>query len=314
MHVESTLSSAPQGWAWGRTARSEKPNETSPPAGDSPDQALAGAAEADGDEGQPGVIRNLLSGHYKGVADVRLRINFYDELTALEQGGVAQALAEPSAALGEMTDQLAGLAELGEDLPPEVAQAVAGLQEAAAAFTDAGDMGRQEALDLLAGLKEAFGRLIEQLQAYMQTRPVEPEPTGDDPPADPLEQAAAAEPPVEVVTGDAVPEPTAEPPAGEPLAETPAAEPAEEVLPAGTDPFEVVDGFLAQWGDLSILEQLASLEQSVGQVSALPALSGPPDNQGAAYAKFLAIYQEMQAGVAGDAAEAEPTGEVETVV
>jgi hypothetical protein len=30
-----------------------------------------------------GVIRNLLSGHYKGVADVRLRINFHDELQAL---------------------------------------------------------------------------------------------------------------------------------------------------------------------------------------------------------------------------------------
>lgn len=32
---------------------------------------------------QRGVIRNLMAGHFQGVADVRLRINFHDELQAL---------------------------------------------------------------------------------------------------------------------------------------------------------------------------------------------------------------------------------------
>ncbi len=35
------------------------------------------------DEKVKGVIRLLQEGHFKGVADVRLRINFFDELTAL---------------------------------------------------------------------------------------------------------------------------------------------------------------------------------------------------------------------------------------
>ncbi|MEW6073647.1 MAG: hypothetical protein AB1726_13775 [Planctomycetota bacterium] len=41
---------------------------------------------------QRGVLRNLLAGHYRGVADVRLRINFFDELQALTAGaGPAEA-------------------------------------------------------------------------------------------------------------------------------------------------------------------------------------------------------------------------------
>ncbi len=32
----------------------------------------------------PGVIRNLLDGHYRGVSDVRLRINFRDRIAAVE--------------------------------------------------------------------------------------------------------------------------------------------------------------------------------------------------------------------------------------
>ena len=36
------------------------------------------------DEGQKGVLRLLQEGHFKGVADVRLRINFHDEISAME--------------------------------------------------------------------------------------------------------------------------------------------------------------------------------------------------------------------------------------
>ncbi|GAG28056.1 unnamed protein product, partial [marine sediment metagenome] len=39
--------------------------------------------EPSGEE-EKGVIRLLLEGHFKGVSDVRLRINFNDELTAIE--------------------------------------------------------------------------------------------------------------------------------------------------------------------------------------------------------------------------------------
>ena len=56
------------------------------------------AVEADhgGDESPPvkGVIRNLLEGHYKGVADIRLRINFHDELASLQQAEALQLTGE----------------------------------------------------------------------------------------------------------------------------------------------------------------------------------------------------------------------------
>ncbi len=45
----------------------------------------------------PGVIRNILAGHFKGVAEIRLRLNFADQLGALQ----AEATAE---AAGDATD------------------------------------------------------------------------------------------------------------------------------------------------------------------------------------------------------------------
>jgi hypothetical protein len=43
---------------------------------------------------EKGVIRNLLAGHYKGVSDVRLRINFFEELAAIEAAEVQTVTAE----------------------------------------------------------------------------------------------------------------------------------------------------------------------------------------------------------------------------
>ena len=45
-------------------------------------------------DAQRGVIRNLLEGHYKGVADVRLRINFYAEISAVQEQARSTALTE----------------------------------------------------------------------------------------------------------------------------------------------------------------------------------------------------------------------------
>jgi hypothetical protein len=56
---------------------------------DPPDeQPPAGVTEATtvepGSEEERGVIRLLQEGHFKGVSDVRLRINFHDELAGIE--------------------------------------------------------------------------------------------------------------------------------------------------------------------------------------------------------------------------------------
>lgn len=75
-----------------RTTQAEK---TTVPASDPSveNAGVPGETESSPSEKQPGVIRNLLGGHYKGVADVRLRINFYDQLQQIqetERSGVAR--------------------------------------------------------------------------------------------------------------------------------------------------------------------------------------------------------------------------------
>ena len=55
--------------------------------------AEASGAESSQTEAEKGVIRLLQEGHFKGVSDVRLRINFFDELTALKTAQV-EAVAE----------------------------------------------------------------------------------------------------------------------------------------------------------------------------------------------------------------------------
>ena len=43
---------------------------------------------------EKGVLRNLLEGHFKGVSDVRLRINFFEELAAIEAAKIQTVTAE----------------------------------------------------------------------------------------------------------------------------------------------------------------------------------------------------------------------------
>jgi hypothetical protein len=63
--------------------------ETFTPDGETSQYSLDSISPAAGDdndtEATKGVLRLLQEGHFRGVADVRLRINFFDELVAIEQ-------------------------------------------------------------------------------------------------------------------------------------------------------------------------------------------------------------------------------------
>ncbi len=68
---------------------------------------------------EKGVLRNLLEGHFKGVSDVRLRINFFDELAAIEAAKLQTVTAEKAAGVlesvgGVVTSFLEGQNELTE--------------------------------------------------------------------------------------------------------------------------------------------------------------------------------------------------------
>jgi hypothetical protein len=69
---------------------------------------------------EKGVLRNLLEGHFKGVSDVRLRINFFEELAAIEAAKLQTVTAEKVTGVlesvgGVVTKFLEGQNELTED-------------------------------------------------------------------------------------------------------------------------------------------------------------------------------------------------------
>ena len=216
---------------------------------------------------QPGVLRLLQEGHFKGVTDVRLRINFHEELSAMQtaanQQSTGGAIDELSASIGAA---IGALSE-GQTLTEEQQQALADLQATfgqAVADAQTGYAADGDGAGLQGDLQTAFDNLLGGLQTLLA------------PPQD-----GAAAPPEE--TGDLLP---TEPPI-EPLADTePLVEDGGTGDLAAPSPLDALRDAFA-----TALENVAA---SLTPVSLLPPLS-PPSGNGAAYEKFLAIYNSLQA-------------------
>jgi len=189
---------------------------------------------------QPGVIRNLLEGHYKGVADIRLRINFYEELTKIEED-------TRSAAAQSNLDGFKAAVDAAFD---ELLSSEASLPEQESAI---GDLRTQFANDLakltLAGGVEGFMQNVRKLTDSL----------------------------VESVKALFAPVSEEEPAAVSDAEESPAIPSAPPTLDFET----------------KLLQAISAFRESVENVSVLPPLSEPSGN-GAAYEKFLKIYEAMQ--------------------
>jgi hypothetical protein len=256
-----------------------------------------------------GVIRLLEAGHFRGVADVRLRTIFFDELaqraqerTAAEAQQLAAGFTESVTAASEQA--FAALA--GDD------EANAALADRSAAFDAAVQSAVEEAvasgsLDLAAletAIRDAFGVLVEDLRGLFAS----PEPSTEPAPA----AAGNVERPddsgtiaVSAATArtavDAEATTDLSPQAVEPVApdgpQAPADEPAPTVVsplePQVTQPESAFDDALAILTaafDEALASLLGSLEQSVQ----LPDPS-PPHGSGSAYDRFLAEYDRLRA-------------------
>lgn len=242
------------GHAYGWEKVHTKDNE--PEQNSQPQLTRANVAEADGEQpdGERGVIRLLQEGHFKGVADVRLRINFYDEISQMETSQTQAAAEEKVSAMlqsvaavvesflteNELTeDQTAGLSQAQEDFTQAVNNAENGVDAVATAF-------------------ETF---LQALQSLFS------------PPAEPQE------PPPPQDTAEGTGEETAPPPEETPPAEEP---------PAGPDWQTFVENLQAAFS--AGMEELTA---AILNVKTLPELSEPNGN-GVAYDKFLAIYNQMR--------------------
>jgi hypothetical protein len=219
-------------------------------------------------DSEPGVLRLLEAGHFKGVADVRLRINFFDELSARAASGTGAQAKEGTA---ELTETIAGqldaligalnldaaIADAVNALRAEFAQAA---NEAAASFAAQG-AGDKESL--AEAIRSAFNTLVHELGSLLS--PPEPSPDDDDQDIDPelpIPEMAAVD------------------------------DPASEDDPAEGSTFDV-DAALAGLRNAfeeSLSSLLNALESTLRPADPAP----PPHNQGVAYAKFLAIYNELR--------------------
>jgi hypothetical protein len=152
--------------------------------------------EDDGSETK-GVIQNLLNGHFKGVADVRLRINHFEELSAIESGqqkvaadekitdllnavdSVVSNIPEPSVSTSSVDD------EAPEETTEDEIVTIASLHEE---FINAVNLLNEEfqaaqspsAVELVAGIESAFDMFVGSLRELLAITIEEDEPASQD--------------------------------------------------------------------------------------------------------------------------------------
>ena len=119
-----------------------------------------------GSEEQKGVIRLLQEGHFKGVADVRLRINFHDELVGIK---AAQTQAVTQEKVGGVLESVGGVVDsfLAENELTE--EEAAGVLEAKESFVQAVN-GADEPVS---AVENAFAAFLEVLAGLVPPQPAE---------------------------------------------------------------------------------------------------------------------------------------------
>ncbi|MHC5083111.1 MAG: hypothetical protein ACYTET_04135 [Planctomycetota bacterium] len=242
-----------------------------------------------------GVLRLLAEGHFKGVADVRLRINFHDEIQAMETANLRETASGSFETFnGSIEEAIAALKD-SDQLSDEQLAALTAFEENLAGVQ--GDFLNAESLSVEA--------LLSSLQVEWDLL------------------AGAFAPPVE--------EPVAEPPVEEAAAvlpdqeesaptEVPAEEPSAEVKPIlapevqsqeASEETSVLDMFNALRDSFNTAKDM--LASDLNNTSALPEIS-EPSGSGKAFEKFLAIYEQMQNGADIDLEEAETLDFEEIIV
>jgi hypothetical protein len=266
-----------------------------------------------------GVIRNLLDGHYKGVADVRLRINHYEQLEALESQQLKIAVdPQVGALLAAIQNSVSQIPELNESLQMEPADGqtesaetatvsglYAGFNDTVSGLVEQFKSGNiTQTNTLIDGIKNAFADFVASLQNLLvpQTQenpPIETLSISDTPVEEESGQAGLTDEILETETqesippelpndlSDSAPIEETQPPVIEPLLTDTLVTTEDLELPTGPDYPTLInqleDVFSAQINDLT---------SALTGPQLLPALSEPSGN-GAAYNKFLAIYNDL---------------------
>ena len=248
-----------------------------------------------------GVLRNLREGHFKGVADVRLRINFFEELAAMERDSLGGVLEEEipaltEAVLGELDKLLDSdaLDEAGTSVLIEIKMTFSvSVEQSVADFTGGKgiDFG-----SMLEEIQSAFDSLLESLEPLLAALTG----TGED------AALTASSTTVSIVEVAAVMETEAIVPTEE-AGDT-------EILPAASEDTAGASMFASFLDDIqSVFDNaMQQLEDALNAASTVPELSEPTGN-GVAYARFVAMYEEISGTVVTTSATGEEQP-IDTVV
>lgn len=228
----------------------------------------AGAEEKSGK--LKGVIRLLQAGHFKGVSDVRLRINFHDEIAALENEKLAEVAENGvSELVGSIKTDISAFLqdnELGEEISGLLSETSQSLYDSMNAVTlSAEDGSKIQPGDIISQLQSAFDGFVEGINAGLESETeVAPEPG--------IDETVPTEGELAVPETDVISEPETD--------ETPV-----------ITPQMALEQFLADLIE-SFTSKLQELESALLTTSVLPEISKPSGN-GKAFDKFMNIYNEL---------------------
>lgn len=260
----------------------------------------------------PGVLKHLQEGHHKGVAELRLMINFFDRLQSLESSKVQEAAEEGVETLSELAEgKIEALKTSG--LLDE--QQMEGLDSLAGDFMkrldELAESGGRPS-DLTQALGDAFAEFDGALRELLIHPPAEETggflPVTEEPVAvqSTTDSAEISDQPVTAPV--AVEAPAVESVAEEPVAVAETQTPQPVVITQGEPSLSspslssLLDDFKAAFTD-----GLSSLDTNLQSYSLVPRFL-EPSSEGRAYEKFLNIYKQM-AGMTSVAAPPEETGQ-----
>ena len=267
------------------SGKAQKSKESLPSAPE-PVQAVSETPETENSaEGQKGVLRLLQEGHFKGVADVRLRINFHDEISAMENEQLRSvSVGETDTVINTVSDFLKSQDLTDEDLTALADAFMADAENAKADFLNE----ENPSIDnLINDLDAAFESLVNGLNGLIPGTAVDgsaPDLTEDivETVIDVVEEEPVVSAPVEE-----------SPVAGVPIDDLP-----EEPVVTDEPSLETEENTAAQIALL--VEELApvydaavgGLKDTLSSSSVLRELSEPKGN-GVAYEKFLSMYNDL---------------------
>ncbi len=267
-----------QAWQIFKT-KQEVPKDNANKEWKSPDSAATKAESQTTEAGSEspetrGVIRLLQEGHFRGVADLRLRINFYEELQQASAAEAGKAISEAGKplliGLQEQVTALDDAFDLSDQLP-NLLKEVEGVIKPLLSETA---VSQSDATSLFDEVEKAFANLLSSLQ-------------------DAFKPTSSTELPT---TEQNIPDITANPEVGSDANLIAAAETTSEE-PTTADPFADALADLQTWfGD-----QLSSIKKMATESFALPTISEPHGN-GVAYNRFLEMLNSLQGSATENAA------------